>query len=78
MKSNNVIALRDIEDTPLDDAGAPVALTREIGAETAKMPVSMDHPDLDRSIESACARIAPLWPLKHYVAVNPLFGLIDR
>jgi uncharacterized protein YbcC (UPF0753/DUF2309 family) len=78
MKSNNVIALRDIEDTPLDDAGAPGTLTREIGAETAKKPVSMDHPDLDSSIESACARIAPLWPLKHYVAVNPFFGLIDR
>jgi len=26
----------------------------------------------------ACGRIAPLWPLKHFVAVNPWLGLGDR
>src|SRR5690348_8332934 len=26
----------------------------------------------------ACQRIAPLWPLAHFVAVNPFLGLTDR
>ena len=33
---------------------------------------------LDQRIDAACARIAPLWPLKHFVAVNPYFGLRDQ
>lgn len=33
---------------------------------------------LDRRIDAACTRIAPLWPLKHFVAVNPFFGLRDH
>jgi uncharacterized protein YbcC (UPF0753/DUF2309 family) len=34
--------------------------------------------ELGRRIDAACARIAPLWPLKHFVAVNPFFGLADQ
>jgi uncharacterized protein YbcC (UPF0753/DUF2309 family) len=34
--------------------------------------------ELDPRIDAACARIAPLWPLKHFVAVNPFFGLLDH
>jgi uncharacterized protein YbcC (UPF0753/DUF2309 family) len=30
------------------------------------------------AIRGACARIAPLWPLKHFVAVNPFLGFSDR
>ncbi len=33
---------------------------------------------IDSLIDTACARIAPLWPLKHFVAVNPFFGLRDH
>jgi len=33
--------------------------------------------ELNRRIDAACDRIAPLWPLKHFVAVNPFFGLRD-
>ena len=33
---------------------------------------------LDRRIDTACGRIAPLWPLEHFVAVNPFFGLADQ
>ena len=29
---------------------------------------------LDQAIAIACQRIAPLWPLKHFVAVNPFLG----
>jgi len=33
---------------------------------------------LPASIAAACKRIAPLWPLKHFVAVNPFLGFADR
>jgi uncharacterized protein YbcC (UPF0753/DUF2309 family) len=32
---------------------------------------------LTRAIETACCRIAPLWPLDSFVAVNPFLGLAD-
>lgn len=31
-------------------------------------------PDLNQAIEAACERIAPLWPLSRFVAVNPFLG----
>ncbi|UCF53329.1 MAG: DUF2309 family protein, partial [Bradyrhizobium sp.] len=34
--------------------------------------------DLIASINAACKRIAPLWPLKHFVAVNPFLGFTDQ
>jgi len=34
--------------------------------------------DLDAAIRSACVKIAPLWPLKHFVAVNPFLGFTDQ
>jgi uncharacterized protein YbcC (UPF0753/DUF2309 family) len=40
--------------------------------------VKQSAEELDRRIDAACARIAPLWPLKHFVAVNPFFGLVDH
>ena len=33
---------------------------------------------LDEAVRGACARIAPLWPLKNFVAVNPFLGLTDK
>lgn len=30
------------------------------------------------AIDAACARIAPLWPLKHFVAVNPFLGFAGQ
>ena len=33
---------------------------------------------LDHTIESACARIAPTWPLDRFIAVNPFWGTIER
>lgn len=35
-------------------------------------------PSLDDAIEAALSRIAPLWPLSHFVAVNPFVGMTDR
>jgi uncharacterized protein len=40
-------------------------------------PVSVS-PALSESITAACARIAPLWPLRHFVAVNPFLGVLER
>ncbi|MGC8529354.1 MAG: YbcC family protein [Leptospirillia bacterium] len=36
------------------------------------------QPSLSQQIEQACRRIAPLWPLKHFVAVSPYFGMVDE
>ena len=33
---------------------------------------------LEVAVDEACGRIAPLWPLKHFVAVNPFLGFADR
>ena len=35
-------------------------------------------PALDQQIEAACNRIAPVWPLDRFVAVNPFHGLVDK
>lgn len=33
---------------------------------------------LSEQINAACAKIAPLWPLSHFVAVNPFVGFADQ
>jgi uncharacterized protein YbcC (UPF0753/DUF2309 family) len=33
---------------------------------------------LESAMTQACAKIAPLWPLENFVAVNPYMGLSDR
>jgi uncharacterized protein YbcC (UPF0753/DUF2309 family) len=41
----------------------------------AAMPADLpDRAALESAIAAACNRIAPLWPLKHFVAVNPFLG----
>ena len=35
-------------------------------------------PELDRQIDAACNRIAPVWPLDRFVAVNPFHGLVSQ
>ena len=37
-----------------------------------------DSAVIDAAIDNACNKIAPLWPLKHFVAVNPFLGFSDR
>ncbi|MEP7210171.1 MAG: DUF2309 domain-containing protein [Alphaproteobacteria bacterium] len=37
-----------------------------------------DASALKAAADGACARIAPLWPLKHFVAVNPFLGVTDK
>jgi uncharacterized protein YbcC (UPF0753/DUF2309 family) len=35
-------------------------------------------PEIRSAIDDACARVAPLWPLRSFVAVNPFLGFTDR
>lgn len=35
-------------------------------------------PQLQTAMETAISRVAPLWPLSHFVAVNPFVGMADR
>lgn len=39
---------------------------------------SAEHTARLEKARAVCKRIAPLWPLKHFVAVNPFLGLADR
>ncbi len=48
---------------------------------TRSLPPRLDHlrkVDLDAAIETATARIAPVWPLDRFIAVNPLWGFLDH
>ena len=46
-------------------------------APAAAAPVPALTP-LDAAIDAACARIAPVWPLKSFVAVNPFLGFVNQ
>jgi len=39
---------------------------------------SHDHSTIELAIAGACKRIAPLWPLRQFVAVNPFLGFEGR
>jgi len=40
-------------------------------------PAELAPADIERALRSACGRIAPVWPLDNFVAVNPYLGLAD-
>jgi len=42
------------------------------------MKTSTMTTNLPDTINAACAKIAPLWPLSHFVAVNPFLGFADQ
>jgi len=44
----------------------------------SRAPHSREPGALDGAIEAACRWIAPLWPLRSFVAVNPFLGLAHR
>jgi len=41
-------------------------------------PVALATASLPAVIDSACARIAPTWPLDRFIAVNPYWGHLER
>lgn len=73
MNMRNTLALREIDRIDHDD------IQRVETADTVDIdqmqPGLVVPEDLDQRIDDACERIAPLWPLKNFVAVNPFFGL---
>ncbi len=46
--------------------------------DTLEHPTTVDSVDLNKAITEATKRIPPLWPLEHFVAVNPFLGFSDR
>ena len=51
--------------------------TAEYPPATPAAPVHFS-PVILAAAESACRRMAPLWPLQNFVAVNPFVGLTDQ
>jgi uncharacterized protein YbcC (UPF0753/DUF2309 family) len=45
---------------------------------THSIPVVPNAPVSTQALSEALSRIPPLWPLKHFVAVNPFVGLLNR
>jgi len=75
MNTSSALALRENDRTDLDSEHRPESTE---STDSAQVMRHWDIPDdLDKRIDAACARITPLWPLKHFVAVNPFFGLRD-
>jgi len=54
------------------------AAIHELPADASVSHMNAENHAMNAKIDAACARIAPLWPLKHFVAVNPFFGLRDQ
>ncbi len=50
----------------------------QIQSDFAALSASAKRQAIEDAIASACGRIAPLWPLKHFVAVNPFLGFADQ
>ena len=51
-----------------------LAAAEAIGSGGARTLPRHDRRDIEAAITGACRRVAPLWPLKHFVAVNPFLG----
>jgi uncharacterized protein YbcC (UPF0753/DUF2309 family) len=77
MSPTNVTALKSTASHAVD---APPISPRSdsVGRGQSAARSGMDAAALNGLIDAACGRIAPLWPLKHFVAVNPFFGLRDH
>jgi uncharacterized protein YbcC (UPF0753/DUF2309 family) len=61
---------------PATIAMQPGGLAQDDAA--SPLPVTRDRAALEAVIDSACRKIAPLWPLKHFVAVNPFLGFTGQ
>ena len=47
-------------------------------ADALPRPNEAERKAVAAAVATACNRIAPLWPLKHFVAVNPFLGFADQ
>ena len=81
MKLSDTIVLRESDNRGFEDETFPAETDRTERGEAGQgwtAPADADMVELGQRIDAACGRIAPLWPLKHFVAVNPFFGLSDH
>uniref|UniRef100_UPI00286E1C73 YbcC family protein n=1 Tax=Sandarakinorhabdus sp. TaxID=1916663 RepID=UPI00286E1C73 len=53
-------------------------MTESLVAETGVATDESPHGTIEVAVAAACSRIAPLWPLKHFVAVNPFLGFTHQ
>ena len=77
MNINDSTALSGSENVIREEQTSQVQ-TEQAMQTGARALTRLDAAELNRCIDAACGRIAPLWPLKHFVAVNPFFGLSDH
>ena len=75
MNINDSIALNGSKGAICEESTSQAVQTMET---RSRAQTVLDTAELNRCIDIACGRIAPLWPLKHFVAVNPFFGLSDH
>ena len=47
-------------------------------ADTRGSAATAAHLAIGVAVDRACRKVAPLWPVKHFVAVNPFLGFADR
>lgn len=85
---NDALLLRERAAEALEDArlaaalATPEAIDADDGESTPPAPLPLRPTAVDPGrllvdVRHACARVAPLWPLKHFVAVNPFLGYAD-
>jgi len=72
------IVLKEVEVVTIKEGKTAPAADRVDMLTKDENSAPMNPLELNRHIDTACGRIAPLWPLKHFVAVNPFFGLGDQ
>lgn len=78
MAMPRAVVLKKVDDDTPREEQTPTVTDHSNAFIKDENPSPMEPIELDRHIDTACGRIAPLWPLKHFVAVNPFFGLCDQ
>ncbi len=64
------------QHTEVTDEGAPAV--EPVEAVDLTDASTDDLSQSERTLRQACSRIAPVWPLERFVAVNPYLGLTDH
>lgn len=77
MNMHNTSALSGLGSEISEESASQAKADQTMQSNPGEMRV-LNAAELNRCIDVACGRIAPLWPLKHFVAVNPFFGLSDH
>jgi uncharacterized protein YbcC (UPF0753/DUF2309 family) len=78
MNAKNAIALEQADYATEVGEKHTRATVHLVNEDNGNKIMQTENKKLNRNIDNACARIAPLWPLKHFVAVNPFFGMGDQ